>query len=162
MRFSSHISCLAGLFVGWLCMLCSSQEIIAPLSVAAGPYPKLPDVVGCAPQYGENLDTHACYQALQTMPDGPRFMQFVSRKSYHGQSALITPVYYYNNKSESLNRSDIDRDFNLFRQMSLLSEKVLLKSKRITRQLHSTSIRVFMRYHGRLGRSIYHRHQCPY
>lgn len=82
----------------------STLAITPVTSVTAGPYPKIPDVVECAPEYGENLDTHACYRALQTMPDGPRFSQFVSRKSYPGQSALITPIYYYDNQSKSSNR----------------------------------------------------------
>ena len=101
MHFSLYLSCLAGLFVGLSCGLGSILDITPVSSATAGPYPKLHDIVACAPQYGENLDTHACYEALQTMPDGPQFSQFVSRKSYHGQAALITPVYYYDNISKS-------------------------------------------------------------
>ena len=101
MHFSLYLSYLAGLFVGLSYGLGSILEINPISSVTAGPYPKLHDIVACAPQYGENLDIHACYEALQTMPDGPQFSQFVSRKSYHGQAALITPVYYYNNISKS-------------------------------------------------------------
>ena len=104
MRFLLHTLRLAGFFVGLPCMSGYTLEITAISSVTAGPYPKLPDVVECAPEYGENLDTHACYKALQTMPDGRRFSQFVSHKSYAGQEALITPVYYYDNESKSLDR----------------------------------------------------------
>ena len=85
----------------------SALEITAVSSVTAGPYPKLPDVVECAPEYGENLG-HACDIALQAMPDGRQFSQFVSRKSYPGQEALITPVYYYDNTSKFLNRPGRD------------------------------------------------------
>ena len=108
MRFLLYTLRLAGFFVGLSCMSGSTLEITAIASVTAGPYPKLPDVVECAPEYGENLDKHACYKALQTMPDGRRFSQFVSRKRYHGQEALITPVYYYDNNSKSLDRPDFD------------------------------------------------------
>ena len=101
MHFSLYLFRLAGLFVGLSCSSGSILDMTSVSSVAAGPYPKLHDVVACAPQYGENLDINACYKALQTMPDGPRFSQFVSRKSYHGQAALITPVYYYDNQSKS-------------------------------------------------------------
>ena len=108
MHFLLYILRLAGFFVGLSCMSDSTLEITALSSVTAGPYPKLPDVVGCASEYGENLDTQACYKALQTMPDGRQFSQFVSRKSYPGQGALVTPVYYYDNASKSLNCPDFD------------------------------------------------------
>lgn len=66
---------LAGLFVALSCMSGSTLEMAASSSVAAGPYHKLPDVVGCAPECGENLDTHACYRVLRTKPDGRGFSQ---------------------------------------------------------------------------------------
>lgn len=86
MRFPLSTVRLTGIFVGLLCIPGSSLENTATSSVGAGPYPKPPDVVECASEYGEYLDTHACYKALQTMPDGREFSQFVSRKSYHGQA----------------------------------------------------------------------------
>ena len=86
----------------------STLGVTSGSSLTAGPYPKFFDVVGCAPEYGENLQVQACYRALQTMPDGFQFSQFVSRKSYAGQEALITPVYYYDNNSESLRRTSLD------------------------------------------------------
>ena len=108
MRFLLYTLRLAGFIVGLSCMSGSTLEITDVSSVTAGPYPKLPDVVECASEYGENLDTHACYKALQTMPDGRRFSQFASSRSYPGQEALITPVYYYDNESRSLARPDLD------------------------------------------------------
>ncbi len=116
MGFSLYVSRLVGLFVGLSCVSGSTLDIASGSSVNAGPYPKLHDVVGCAPEYGENLDTNACYKALQTMPDGPRFAQFVSRKSYPGQGALITPVYYYDNQSKSSNRANLDRGMDSLRK----------------------------------------------
>ncbi len=121
---------LAGFFLDLSCVSGSTLEITANSSVKAGPYPKLPDVVECAPEYGENLDTQACYKALQTMPDGRRFSQFVSRKSYPGQEALITPVYYYDNTSKSLNNPDPDQEFDSLRQSSSLSGKALARSEK--------------------------------
>ena len=115
MRFSLSTLCLAGLSVDLSCVSGSTLEITASSSVTAGPYPKLPDVVECAPEYGENLETKACYKALQTMPDGRRFSQFVSRKSYAGQEALITPVYYYDNTSKSFSDPDLGRDIDSLR-----------------------------------------------
>ena len=53
---------LAGLFVALSCMSGSTLEMAASSSVAAGPYHKLPDGVECAPEHGENLNTHACYK----------------------------------------------------------------------------------------------------
>ena len=82
---------LAGLFVALSCMSGSTLEMAASSSVAVGPYHKLPDVVECAPEYGENLDTHACYKALQTMPDGRGFSQlgtFLGVQIYTFESVL--------------------------------------------------------------------------
>lgn len=107
--------------------------VTARSSVTAGPYPKLPDVVECASEYGENIDSRACYKALQTMPDGPRFSQFVPRKSYPGQEALLTPVYYYDNNSKSLNRPELELYRSSLRQRLFLSEKSFLRSARLTR-----------------------------
>ena len=117
MRSSLSNSRFVGLFISFSCTFIvgtlasnlTTLEIASNSSVTAGPYPKLHDIVGCASEYGENLDRRACYKALQTMPDGAQFLQFVSRKSYPGQQALITPVYYYDNQSKSLNRVDLDR-----------------------------------------------------
>ena len=130
MGFSVYILRLVGLFVGLSCVSGSILDIVSGSSVNAGPYPKAHDVVGCAPEYGENLDTQACYKALQTMPDGRRFSQFVSRKSYPGQEALITPVYYYDNTSKSLNNPDPDQEFDSLRQSSSLSGKALARSEK--------------------------------
>ncbi len=116
MGFSVYILRLVGLFVGLLCVSGSILDIVSGSSVNAGPYPKAHDVVGCAPEYGENLDTDACYKALQTMPDGPRFSKFVSRKSYPGQEALITPIYYYDNQSKYSNRANLDRRMDSLRE----------------------------------------------
>ena len=81
MHFSLHILHLVSLFVLFSCISGSILDLTSDLPVTAGPYCKLHDVIECAPERGENLDIHACYKALQTMPDGPRLSQFVSRKS---------------------------------------------------------------------------------
>lgn len=75
MHFPIYILRLGGLFVALSCISGSILEIADP-SVTAGPYPELHDIIGSAPEYGESLDVHACYKALQTMPDGLRFSQF--------------------------------------------------------------------------------------
>ena len=130
MRLIRCTLCLAGVFVGALRLPGSTLEITDVSSVSAGPYPKLPDVVECSPEYGEGLSTQSCYNALQQMPDGRQFSQFVSRKSYHGQSALITPVYYYDNTSKSLSRQDLDRGIILLMSLSSLNEKTFSRFER--------------------------------
>ena len=101
-QFSSYVLRLVALFAVLPSISGTVLDVASNSSVTVGPYPKDNDVIGCAPEYGENLDRHACSKTLQNMPDGRRFIQFVSRKSYHGQTALITPIYYYDNQSEYL------------------------------------------------------------
>ena len=127
MRLIRCTLCLAGVLGGALRLPGSTLEIT---SVTAGPYPKLPDVVECSPEYGEGLSTQSCYNALQQMPDGRQFSQFVSRKSYHGQSALITPVYYYDNTSKSFSRQYLDRGVILLMSLPSLNDKTLSRFER--------------------------------
>lgn len=93
MHFPLYILHLGGLFVALSCISGSILDIASDSSVTVGPYPTLRDTTESAPEYGNSLDMHACYKALQTMPDGLRFSQFVSRKSYPGQGVLISPVH---------------------------------------------------------------------
>ena len=130
MRLVSYTLCLAGVLGGALHLPGSTLETTDVLSVTAGPYPKLPDVVECSPEYGEGLSTQSCYNALQQMPDGRQFSQFVSRKSYPGQSALITPVYYYDNTSKSWSRRYLDRGVILLMSLSSLNYKTLSRFER--------------------------------
>ena len=130
MRLIRCILCLAGVLGGALRLPGSTLEITDVSSVTAGPYPKLPDVVECSPEYGEGLSTQSCYNALQQMPDGRQFSQFVSRKSYHGQSALITPVYYYDNTSKSLSGQYLDRGVILLMSLPSLNVKTLSRFER--------------------------------
>lgn len=98
MHFPLYLSRRGGLFIALFRIPGSILDIASDPCVTAGPYLKPYDIVGSVPMYGKSLDVHACYKALQTMPDGLRFSQFVSRKSYPGQGILINPGYYYDNQ----------------------------------------------------------------
>ena len=101
MHFALYILRLVAPFAVSSSISSTVLNIASDTSVTDGLYHKLIDLVGCAPEYGENLGLHACHKALQTLPDGSRFSQYVLNKSYPGQTAVITPVYYYDNSSEA-------------------------------------------------------------
>ena len=51
MYFSLHISHLVSLFVLFSCILGSILDLSSDSRATAGPYPKLHDVIECAPEY---------------------------------------------------------------------------------------------------------------
>lgn len=97
-----HVSeCISHSSSRILCVLRLSYLVVPQaLEARAGPYPKEPDIIECDPADGEGLDAQSCLEAMETMPDGLRFTKYTSHKQYPGQTALETPVFYYDNMSK--------------------------------------------------------------